>query len=303
MGRFYSTKAVRCRGHGNYTQLEHLPQPAFISQHILWRAHDQRPFIIDFAAACLRPCPRTIPLVPTQMIVGEFLGYLGQENGYSQDLLDRASQWFSESMLRISNAQEDGVVPWDDELETIRRQKELLVQWAQDPESAKLPTDAARAPAPFTGTPINPTNSITSPRTPTILGFYPVSSSSLKDSLHEKTGIINFVSRYCRPCLVTSTLAVHSWTNHLTKCLAPGTRVMILTVQPGAILSDGVKRNNKVPTHLSFAARAPQEDPNIKHGVYFSPPDVAAEQPKAALNEALPIELFESFEANEEAVG
>ncbi|KAI3614026.1 hypothetical protein WG66_010860 [Moniliophthora roreri] len=61
--------------------------------------------------------------------------------------------------------------------------------------------------------------------------------------------------------------------------------------------------DNKVPTHLSFAARAPQEDPNIKHGVYFSPPDVAAEQPKAALNEALQIELFESFEANEEAVG
>ncbi|KAI3614025.1 hypothetical protein WG66_010863 [Moniliophthora roreri] len=101
----------------------------------------------------------------------------------------RRVSWLLRPGKWISNAQEDGVVPWDDELETIRRQKELLVQWAQDPESAKLPTDAARAPAPFTGTPINPTNSITSPRTPTILGFYPVSSSSLKDSLHVIMGV------------------------------------------------------------------------------------------------------------------
>ncbi|EEB94252.1 hypothetical protein MPER_06961 [Moniliophthora perniciosa FA553] len=135
----------------------------YIPRHILWRAHDQRPFIIDFVTASLHPCTRTIPLVPMQMvdwsprkshlclelhIVGGFLGYLGQKNGYSQELLDRASQWYSESMLRISEAQEDGLVPMDDELEIMRRQKELLVQWAQDSESAKLPMDAARTPAP-----------------------------------------------------------------------------------------------------------------------------------------------------------
>ncbi|EEB93003.1 hypothetical protein MPER_08401 [Moniliophthora perniciosa FA553] len=113
-----------------------------------------------------------------------------------------------------------------------------------------------------------------------------------------------------------SKLAVHLWTNHLTKRLtSSGSRVMILIVHPGAILSDGAKRNLQALPFPSlwlwllgtmmypqeqgaytsvFAACAPQGDPNIKHGVYISPPNVAADQPKAALDEALQIELFES---------
>ncbi|KAK7047325.1 hypothetical protein VNI00_006556 [Paramarasmius palmivorus] len=112
-----------------------------------------------------------------------------------------------------------------------------------------------------------------------------------------------------------SKLAVHLWTNHLAKRLSSdGSRVMILIVQPGAILSDGAKRNLQSLPFPSFwvwllgtmmdpqergaytsvfAACAPRDDPNIRHGVYISPPNVAEEQPKPALDERAQTELFE----------
>ncbi|KAF5363160.1 hypothetical protein D9758_008347 [Tetrapyrgos nigripes] len=113
-----------------------------------------------------------------------------------------------------------------------------------------------------------------------------------------------------------SKLAVHLWTNHLKKRLAANdSKVMVLVVHPGAILSDGAIRNLQTLPFPSFwiwllgkfmypqeqgafttvfAACAPRDDPHIAApGTYICPPNVADPQGKAALDESKQVELFE----------
>lgn len=111
-----------------------------------------------------------------------------------------------------------------------------------------------------------------------------------------------------------SKMAVHLWTNHLARRLtSSGSKILLLVVQPGAILSDGAVRNLQTLPFSSlwiwllgkfmhpqergaftsvFAACAPRDDPNIDHGAYIVPPNVAEEQSKAALDKSKQDELF-----------
>ncbi|KAF4586967.1 hypothetical protein EYR40_010985 [Pleurotus pulmonarius] len=111
-----------------------------------------------------------------------------------------------------------------------------------------------------------------------------------------------------------SKLAVHLWSNQLARRLtASDSKITLLIAHPGAILSDGAVRNLQslpVPSlwvwllgkvmHPQeqgaftsvFAGCAPKDDPNIFHGVYLVPPNVAFEQAKTALDESKQEELF-----------
>ncbi|KAF4583518.1 hypothetical protein EYR38_002269 [Pleurotus pulmonarius] len=111
-----------------------------------------------------------------------------------------------------------------------------------------------------------------------------------------------------------SKLAVHLWSNHLARRLtSSGSKVMLLIVHPGAILSDGAIRNLKTLPFPSlwiwllgkvmhpqergaftsvFAGCAPRDDANIAHGAYIVPPNVLFQQSKTALDEAKQDELF-----------
>ncbi|KAF4612789.1 hypothetical protein D9613_011740 [Agrocybe pediades] len=111
-----------------------------------------------------------------------------------------------------------------------------------------------------------------------------------------------------------SKLAVHLWTNNLTKRLtAANSKVMVLLVHPGAILSDGAIRSLKTlpvpsfwiwlmgkmmyPQEMGaytavFAACAPRDNPEISHGAYIFPPNVAYPQAPAALDEKIQQQLF-----------
>ncbi|THU95455.1 hypothetical protein K435DRAFT_819723 [Dendrothele bispora CBS 962.96] len=112
-----------------------------------------------------------------------------------------------------------------------------------------------------------------------------------------------------------SKLAVHLGTNFLVKDLATrSSKVMVLIVQPGAILSDGAIRNLQSLPFPSFwvwllgkvmypqeqgaftsvfAACAPRDNPHISHGAYICPPNVADPQAAIALDENRQLELFE----------
>ncbi|KAF8972569.1 hypothetical protein BDZ97DRAFT_1649675 [Flammula alnicola] len=116
-----------------------------------------------------------------------------------------------------------------------------------------------------------------------------------------------------------SKLAVHLWTNNLAKALtAENSRVMVLLVHPGAILSDGAIRSLKTMPFPAFwiwllrtmmypqergaftsvfAACAPRDNPEISHGAYIFPPNVAKVQAPAALDEGRQKQLFEVTEA------
>ncbi|KAK7462440.1 hypothetical protein VKT23_008039 [Stygiomarasmius scandens] len=111
-----------------------------------------------------------------------------------------------------------------------------------------------------------------------------------------------------------SKLAVHLGTNYLAKRLtSKGSKVMVLIVQPGAILSDGAIRNLQSLPFPSFwvwllgkmmhpqergafttvfAACAPRDNPHISHGAYICPPNVADPQAASALDESRQLELF-----------
>ncbi|KAK0218387.1 hypothetical protein EDD85DRAFT_867486 [Armillaria nabsnona] len=104
-----------------------------------------------------------------------------------------------------------------------------------------------------------------------------------------------------------SKLAVHLWTNDLTRHLSTEkSKVMVLIVHPGAILSDGAIRSLKTLPYPPFwiwllglkmhpqtrgaytsvfAACAPRDNPEISHGAYIFPPNVAVVQAPAALDE------------------
>ncbi|KAF9482397.1 NAD(P)-binding protein [Pholiota conissans] len=112
-----------------------------------------------------------------------------------------------------------------------------------------------------------------------------------------------------------SKLAVHLWTNNLAKRLtADKSKVLVLLVHPGAILSDGAIRSLKtlpVPKFwiwllgtmmysqeqgaftTVFAAGAPRDNAEISHGAYIFPPNVAVVQAPGALDEARQKQLFE----------
>ncbi|KAF8169947.1 hypothetical protein BJ912DRAFT_1025486 [Pholiota molesta] len=112
-----------------------------------------------------------------------------------------------------------------------------------------------------------------------------------------------------------SKLAVHLWTNNLTKRLtAENSKVMVLLVHPGAILSDGAIRSLRtlpVPKFwiwllgtmmypqeqgaftTVFAACAPRDNSEIAHGAYIFPPNVAKIQAPAALDDVRQKQLFE----------
>ncbi|KAH9484851.1 Short-chain dehydrogenase [Psilocybe cubensis] len=111
-----------------------------------------------------------------------------------------------------------------------------------------------------------------------------------------------------------SKLAVHLWTNNLTKRLtASNSKVMVLLAHPGAILSDGAIRSLKtlplprfwiwlmgtmmysqeLGAHTSvFAACAPRDNAEISHGAYIFPPNIARTQAPAALDEQKQQQLF-----------
>ncbi|KAF8908225.1 hypothetical protein CPB84DRAFT_213358 [Gymnopilus junonius] len=112
-----------------------------------------------------------------------------------------------------------------------------------------------------------------------------------------------------------SKLAVHLWTNNLAKRLtADKSKVIVLLVHPGAILSDGAIRSLKtlpVPKFwiwllgtmmypqeqggftTVFGAGAPRDNAEISHGAYIFPPNVAKVQAPGALDEARQKLLFE----------
>ncbi|KAF8802140.1 NAD(P)-binding protein [Phlegmacium glaucopus] len=116
-----------------------------------------------------------------------------------------------------------------------------------------------------------------------------------------------------------SKLAVHLWTNNLAKRLtAEKSKVMVLLVHPGAILSDGAIRSLKTmpfppfwiwllgtvmhPQEQGaftsvFAAAAPPDNPHISHGVYIFPPNVAMTQAPGALDEERQNQLYDFTEA------
>ncbi|KAG7444862.1 uncharacterized protein BT62DRAFT_1028892 [Guyanagaster necrorhizus] len=105
-----------------------------------------------------------------------------------------------------------------------------------------------------------------------------------------------------------SKLAVHLWTNDLARRLSEEqSKVMVLITHPGAILSDGaIRALNSLPfppfwiwllgfflhpqtrgAYTSvFAACMPRDNPNISHGAYIFPPNVAVAQAPAALDES-----------------
>jgi NAD(P)-dependent dehydrogenase (short-subunit alcohol dehydrogenase family) len=115
-----------------------------------------------------------------------------------------------------------------------------------------------------------------------------------------------------------SKLAVHLWTNNLAKRLtAENSKVMVLLTHPGAILSDGAIRNLKTLPFPAFwiwllgtmmypqeqgaftsvfAACTPRDNPQISHGAYICPPNVAAPQAPAALNEERQRQLYDVTE-------
>ena len=173
--------------------------------------------------------------------------------------------------------------------------------------------------------------------------------------VQRKLGIINSPGLYSRRChdtvspsvsiiyytLLTvveySKLAFHLWTNYLAKRLtAENSKVMILLVHPGAILSvgflhstffadlltflfqDGAIRNlKKLPFSpfwiwllgttmypqeqgaftSVFAVCTPRDNPQISHGVYICPPNVVTTQALAALNEERQRQLYDFTEA------
>jgi len=116
-----------------------------------------------------------------------------------------------------------------------------------------------------------------------------------------------------------SKLAVHLWTNNLAKRLtAENSKVMVVLVHPGAILSDGAIRSLKTlpfppfwiwllgtmmyPQEQGaftsvFAACTPRDNPEISHGVYICPPNVATTQARGALNEERQQQLYNFTEA------
>lgn len=116
-----------------------------------------------------------------------------------------------------------------------------------------------------------------------------------------------------------SKLAVHLSTNSLaTRLSAANSKVMVLLVHPGAILSDGAIRSLKTLPFASlwirllgtmmypqeqgaftsvFAACAPRENPEISHGAYIFPPNVAFRQAPAALDMGRQQQLFEVTES------
>jgi len=115
-----------------------------------------------------------------------------------------------------------------------------------------------------------------------------------------------------------SKLAVHLWTNNLAKRLtAENSKVMVLMAHPGAILSDGAIRNLKTlpfprfwiwwlgtmmyPQEEGaftsvFAACASRDNPEISHGVYICPPNVATAQAPSALSEERQLQLYDFTE-------
>ncbi|KAF5319733.1 hypothetical protein D9619_008827 [Psilocybe cf. subviscida] len=112
-----------------------------------------------------------------------------------------------------------------------------------------------------------------------------------------------------------SKMAVHLWTNNLTKRLSSSqSKIMVLIVHPGAILSDGAIRSLKTlpvprfwiwmmgkmmyPQEMGafttvFAACAPRDNPEISHGAYIFPPNVSYNQVPAALDEHRQEQLFQ----------
>lgn len=115
-----------------------------------------------------------------------------------------------------------------------------------------------------------------------------------------------------------SKLAVHLWTNNLAKRLTTeNSKVMVLLVDPGSILSDGAIRSLKTlpfpsfwiwllgkvmhPQEMGaftsvFAACASRDNPEIFHGAYICPPNVAVPQAPGALDERRQNQLFEYTE-------
>ena len=138
-----------------------------------------------------------------------------------------------------------------------------------------------------------------------------------------------------------SKLAVHLWTNNLAKRLtAENSKVMVLLVHPGAILSvgfifiqlhkflyqsliffffsqDGAIRNLKtlpfppfwiwlLGTRMHpqeegaftsvFAACISRDNPEISHGAYICPPNVATTQAPGALDEERQRQLYDFTE-------
>ncbi|KAK0434354.1 hypothetical protein EV421DRAFT_1717694 [Armillaria borealis] len=115
-----------------------------------------------------------------------------------------------------------------------------------------------------------------------------------------------------------SKLAVHLWMNDLARRLSEGqSKVMVLITHPGAILSDGAIRSlNSLPyppfwiwslgfflhpqtrgAYTSvFAACMSRDNPNISHGAYIFPPNVAIAQAPVALDESRQRQLAEFTE-------
>ncbi|KAG5647707.1 hypothetical protein DXG03_008430 [Asterophora parasitica] len=111
-----------------------------------------------------------------------------------------------------------------------------------------------------------------------------------------------------------SKLAVHLWTNNLAQRLTTeNSKVFVVLVHPGAIMSDGaVNSLNTLPfpsfwvwllnksMHPQnqgafapvFAACAPRDDPQLFHGAYILPPNVSAPQAKYAMDEGIQQQLF-----------
>lgn len=122
-----------------------------------------------------------------------------------------------------------------------------------------------------------------------------------------------------------SKLAVHLWTNSLAARLSTRkSEVMVLLVHPGAILSDGAIRSLKTLPFSSlwirllgtmmypqeqgaftsaFAACAPRDNPEISHGAYIVPPNVAVRQAPASLVVGRQQQLFEVTETLLKGIG
>ncbi|KAK0495171.1 NAD-P-binding protein [Armillaria luteobubalina] len=122
-----------------------------------------------------------------------------------------------------------------------------------------------------------------------------------------------------------SKLAVHLWSNDLARCLSEEqSKVMVLITHPGAILSDGAIRSlNSLPyppfwiwslgfflhpqtrgAYTSvFAACMSRDNPNISHGAYIFPPNVAISQAPAALDENRQRQLAEFTEELLQGIG
>jgi len=137
-----------------------------------------------------------------------------------------------------------------------------------------------------------------------------------KESWNHKFGrtLLPTMSRY-----KYSKLAVHLWTNNLAKRLAAeNSKVMVLLAHPGAILSDGAIRNLKTlpfppfwiwllgtmmyPQEEGaftsvFAACTSRDNPEISHGAYICPPNVATRQAPGALDEERQRQLYDFTEA------